>query len=429
MQMKVVFINGQSEGLFLAAILGCVAACGTSNRDAADGLGAAAIDHGGADGAVSSTRVKASDVPIDGLSASDVALFDRGDAVFDLPFREADGLGPLYVRTGCGACHDGAARGPGLVQKMSVVATDGVSTAPDQSALPYGHSIREGLAAGATTKVTPPPGNASIRLSTRLGPPVLGRGYMEAIADSEIERVAREQAARTDGIHGVVNRVTFASVPNPDSTFGVFTQGQKNLIGRFGVKARIASLDEFAADAFQGDMGITSPMRPVELPNPDGLTDDLRPGVDLDATLFNEVAGYMRRIAIPVRVGLSAEGAALFTQAQCAVCHVQSLRTRKDYPIAALADVDAPVFTDMLLHDMGTSLADGMTDGSASSRMWRTAPLVGMRFQKTFLHDGRVQTAADAILAHDGEGKASADLFRGLSVTDRAALTAYVEAL
>ena len=30
-------------------------------------------------------------------------------------------------------------------------------------------------------------------------------------------------------------------------------------------------------------MGITSPLRPVELPNPDGLTDDVKPGVDIDA--------------------------------------------------------------------------------------------------------------------------------------------------
>ena len=101
---------------------------------------------------------------------------------------------------------------------------------------------------------------------------------MEAVLDSEIERVEREQAARTDGIHGRINRVTYASEPNPDDLARTYAKGDAGLIGRFGLKARIATLDDFTADAFQGDMGITTPLRPVELPNPDGLTDDRQAG-------------------------------------------------------------------------------------------------------------------------------------------------------
>ncbi len=98
----------------------------------------------------------ASDVPINGLSAADVASFFNGDSLFDLAFRDPDGLGPLFVRIACGDCHDGAARGPGLTQKMSVVEADGYTTAADQSALPYGHTIRQGLTAGAVTPIVPP---------------------------------------------------------------------------------------------------------------------------------------------------------------------------------------------------------------------------------------------------------------------------------
>jgi electron transport complex protein RnfG len=39
------------------------------------------------------------------------------------------------------------------------------------------------------------------------------------------------------------------------------------------LKGRVATLDEFTADAFQGDMGITSPLRPTEPANPDGPKD------------------------------------------------------------------------------------------------------------------------------------------------------------
>jgi CxxC motif-containing protein (DUF1111 family) len=266
-----------------------------------------------------------------------------------------------------------------------------------------------------------------VLVTIRLGPPVLGRGYMEAIADSEIERIAAEEATRADAIHGTIPMATFDSVPSGDG-FSTYQTGD-TVIGRFGVKARVATLDDFAADAFQGDMGMTTPMRPSELPNPDNLTDDLRAGVDLDQEHVNRVAFYLRRIAIPRRVGLTDRGAALFDQVACSGCHTPSLHTRADYPIPQLADIDAPVFTDMLLHDMGDGLADGMTDGGGTSKDWRTAPLIGLRFSKLYLHDGRASTIADAILMHGGEAQASVDAFNALSPADRDALIAYVEAL
>jgi CxxC motif-containing protein (DUF1111 family) len=301
------------------------------------------------------------DVPVDGVNREQVRAFDEGDALFGLQLREYDGLGPLYTRTSCGACHQEGARGPGFVQKMTVVEADGVTAAADQSKLPFGHTVHPLLAAGAITPVVPPPGDPAIKVTTRVGPSVLGRGYMEAIADSEIERVAREQSAREDGIHGRINVTTYASEPNPDVTFHQHQPGDV-VIGRFGVKARVATLDEFTADALQGDMGITSPLRPTEVPNPDGLVDDRKPGVDVTIDSVNARANYLRLIAIPRRPKPSAEQEELFARAQCSACHAPHMATRADYPIALLAGVDAPVFTDLLLHDMGTALADGAAD-------------------------------------------------------------------
>ncbi len=374
-----------------------------------------------------STLIHASDVPIDGLPGDDVARFDDGDALFGLPFRPADGLGPLFIRTSCDACHREGARGPGLVQKLALVEADGVTPAADQSALPWGHTERPGLAAGATTPIAPPavPG---VKVTIRIGPPVFGRGYLEAVDDAELLRVEAEQAARGDAIHGRANRTTFESLPNPDPTFGGQQTGQA-VIGRFGLKARIATLDDFTADAFQGDMGLTTPMRPAELANPDGLTDDLRPGVDLAQDHIDRIAFYLRRIAIPRRVGLTERGAALFAQTQCAACHVPALRTRADYPISQLAGIDAPIYSDLLLHDMGAALADGLTDGSATSPAWRTAPLIGLRFAASYLHDGRAATVTDAVLAHGGEAAASRTAFEALSPDDQRSLIDFVSAL
>lgn len=386
-----------------------------------------AIDAGGPPDATGAVT-HASDVPIDGLGADDDTRFFDGDSLFDLPFLPADGLGPLYVRSACGSCHDNGSRGPGVVKKMAIVQADGVTAAADQSALAYGHTIRDSLAAGATIPLDPPAGVPDVLVTTRLGPAVLGRGYLEAVDDAELLRMETTQAARTDGIHGKRNLVTFASVTTPDAAFDNHKLGDQ-VVGRFGLKARIATLDDFAADAFQGDMGLTTPMRPTELPNPDGLTDDLRPGIDLDLDHVSRVAFYMRRIAIPKRVGLTQQGADLFTQTNCAVCHAPTLHTRGDYPITQLANIDAPIYTDLLLHDMGKALADGQTDGSADSFAWRTAPLIGLRFATLYLHDGRAHSVRDAILAHAGEAAGAVQAFQALSADDQQLLVQFVEAL
>lgn len=372
------------------------------------------------------------DVPLDGASTLQVEAFFHGDELFDLPLHELDGLGPLYTRTACGACHDRGLRGPGSVQKMSVVLADRISPSPDQSELPFGHTVHPLVAAGAKTPVLPPD-FPDVLVTLRVGPPILGRGYLEAVDDHEILRLEAEQAARGDAIHGHANRVLYASEPNPDPTFNPHKKGDP-VIGRFGLKARIATLDEFTADALQGDMGITSPLRPQELPNPDGLLDDRKPGVDVTAESVNARALYMRLTAIPQRsLSMTTQeqeaGRALFERAHCAVCHAPALRTRADYPIAELANIDAPIFTDLLVHDMGGALADGIIDGQAQSSEWRTAPLIALRFNSTFLHDGRAHSVEQAILLHAGEAADSANSYRALAPTDRAALLHFVEGL
>jgi CxxC motif-containing protein (DUF1111 family) len=374
------------------------------------------------------------DVPLHGLSADWVTRFNQGDTLFEIVLRDADGLGPLYTRQFCGACHDDedGLRGPGFAQKMSVVEADGLTPAADQSALPYGHTVHPFTTAGATTPIVPP-ADPAVRVTTRLGPSVLGRGYLEAVDDSEIERVATAQAARTDAIHGTINRVVYASQPNTDPTFNAHQPGDM-VIGRFGLKARIATLDEFVADALQNDIGITSPLRPTEFANPDGITDDLKPGVDATADDVNLRADYVRTVAIPWRATPDPQAQALFEQAECSVCHVPTLHTQPGYPLALLADIDAPIYTDLLLHDMGDGLSDSLAgaDGLAGPRSWRTAPLIGLRFAREFLHDGRVTTVRDAVLAHDSNGSeahGSVQLFSGLSDADQTALLDFVESL
>lgn len=367
------------------------------------------------------------DMPLAGVTSHQRTLFDEGDRLFGLPFRPVDGLGPLYIRTACSACHEEAGKGPGRVSKMAVVESDGITPSADQSALPWGHTQRPYFVAGATRPIVAPTGVA-LKLSTRTGPAVLGRGYIEAVADEEILRVEAEQALRTDGVRGRINRVEHHSEANPEQVFHTLKKGDRNVIGRFGLKARSATLDDFTADAFMGDMGLTSALRPVEAANPDGLTDDERPGIDLPLLTVNHVADYMRLIEIPARVP-NAEGSPLFARAGCDSCHVPSLRTRADYPIAQLAGVDAFIYSDLLLHDLGEGLADGMIDEQAGSRDWRTAPLIGVRFMRNYLHDGRASSVEEAVLAHGGEAQVSVERFKALSGSEREVLLQFVQSL
>ena len=58
------------------------------------------------------------------------------------------------------------------------------------------------------------------------------------------------------------------------------------------------------------------------------------------------------------------------------------------------------LFSDLLVHDMGPGLADGISQGQAGPSEFRTAPLWGLGQRLFFLHDGRTSDLLEAIRAH-----------------------------
>jgi len=295
-----------------------------------------------------------------------------------------------------------------------------VSSAP----LPFGDAVRPRLAAGASTPVTAPAGTREV---VRLGPAVFARGWMEAIADETILGWEAAQAADDDAIRGRAARLA----PHPLEPASLFGETAPHL-GRFGHKARTATLESFAAEALLSDMGLTSPARPDELPSPDAMSDDLRPGLDVDADTVALLADYVRLLAIPERAEPDSRGRTLFSEVGCARCHVPTARTRADHPTAVMRDREVALYTDLLLHDMGVGLDDGLSEGVASGREWRTAPLVGIRFLRGLLHDGRAETVAEAIRAHASEGSEASEVIARLDALpdpDRAAIERFVQGL
>ena len=102
--------------------------------------------------------------------------------------------------------------------------------------------------------------------------------------------------------------------------------------------------------------------------------------------------------------------------------------TTGTHEIAALSEKLVPLYSDLLLHDMGR-LGDGVVQGDAGGRDMKTAPLWGVRVSAPFLHDGRAPTIDAAIRAHDGEAAASRGRYTQLSAVQRQQLIDFVNSL
>ena len=115
----------------------------------------------------------------------------------------------------------------------------------------------------------------------------------------------------------------------------------------------------------------------------------------------------------------------------CALCHTASLHTGNS-PVSALNDTDAKLFSDLLVHHMGTGLADDIIQGSAGPDEFRTAPLWGLGQRIFFLHDGRTSDLLAAIQAHSSSGSEankSVAAFNKLSTGDKQDILNFLRSL
>ena len=366
------------------------------------------------------------DAPIDGLSASELAVFARGDGEFARRFAPAAGLGPIFNDVSCAACHSGDGRGrPG--NALTRIGSPG----DDMYRALGGPQIQDRAITGAIAETMP----TGIPYSVRLPPPVFGAGLIESIPESEILSRADPDDADGDGISGRPNWVLPpAWVPHTEPG-----GGNASRIGRFGRKAQTSSILQQTVEAYLQDMGITTDFLPDENRNPmaghpqDAADHVLDPEVPA-STVF-AVVNYMRLLAPPAPGASNAtrdQGSTLFTNIGCASCHVRELHTGTT-SVPALSNRAVALYSDLLLHDMGDGLADHRPDAQATGREWRTTPLWGLRLIRQFLngeafllHDGRARTIEEAILLHGGEAQRSRDLFNALNASDCAALVDFV---
>ena len=371
------------------------------------------------------------------------ALFDRKWVQAPASTNAADGLGPLFNAQACASCHKngngarfsaiggvlgvagfvvrlGDAKGhsdPVLGRQLQEHAIPGLM--PEARIEPYLEQGSDGLAR-MLAKVTfnenaPSPG---IKQEFRVAPSLIGRGLMARVAAQEILKNADPDDLDGDGISG---RARILQTP----------EGSR--LGRFGLKATAASIVDQTADAAMLDMGLSSPVRPFPygdcteaetscLANATGRSPDFD-GEEISRQMVEMVAAYVASLnRHPAAADPEAER--LLNAAGCTDCHVPSLKAETGEAL--------PVFTDMLLHDMGNDLAGAFPDSFATANEWRTAPLVDLTAQKgkrRFLHDGRAATLDEAIRWHGGEALRAKQRYMNLPASDRAKLIDYLGSL
>ncbi|HUB65749.1 MAG TPA: di-heme oxidoredictase family protein [Methylocella sp.] len=249
----------------------------------------------------------------------------------------------------------------------------------------------------------------------RIPTPLFGAGLIEQITDSTIITNLTSPTLQNQklamGIKGHPNIVlagnTVSGQPN--------LNGNDGTVSRFGWKAQNKSLLLFAGEAYNVEMGISNELFPSErnetpacqfLSTPNDTTNPQLTSLAILSDI-EQFAAFMRLLAPPVPSATVpggatsiSNGAAVFNQIGCGLCHTPSLPTASYAAIAALGGQIANLFSDLALHHMGPGLADGITQGQAGPDEFRTAPLWGLGKRAFFLHDGRTSDLVVAIHQH-----------------------------
>jgi CxxC motif-containing protein (DUF1111 family) len=345
-----------------------------------------------------------------GLAASatiTLALAQNGDRVFGGPRLEAteadrkiftdglnqfsrawdahDGVGARFNEHSCLGCHSApTAGGSGIVANTFVVVSKSIADVGG------GHVFqRLQRTADGVVEIAAPAGS-----SRRKPPPLFGLGLLD----------------------GVALKPPSAPAPGPDKIAGR-VGGTAAKPGRFGWKARVPDIETFVETAFAQELGL--PRKTAGQTYPD--------------IAIEEIAAFVRLLGPPPRLAADERartGERIFTETGCAQCHTPSLRLTREAFAELGGDGEIRAYTDLLLHNMGPTLADGIAEGKAGPADFRTPPLWGVAASgPPYLHDGRAQNLSEAIGLHDGEARNTRLRWEKLSPADRDALIRFLQSL
>jgi CxxC motif-containing protein (DUF1111 family) len=382
----------------------------------------------------------AAGAPIAGLSETELAFFNAGKEEFAKAEDAKDGLGPTMNLDGCGGCHLQPAVGgtsPAVNPQVAFASKEGAtnripSFISEKSPVREARFVKnaDGTPDGGVHDLFTIAGRKDARGCTlaqpdfekelanrnvifRIPTPVFGAGLIEQIPDQEIlANQGREAPKKKDmGVRGRANIVLAGHAISGQTN----NNGNDGTVARFGWKAQNKSLLLFSGEAYNVEMGITNELFQTErnetpgcqfavVPNDIGDTAGKTP---VDAVSGIEKFAFFSRFLAPPAPSPDTPGGAdsvgrgrtVFAEVGCALCHTPTLHTGNS-AVAALRNQPVHLYSDLLVHDMGPGLEDGVSQGQAGPREFRTAPLWGLGQRLFFLHDGRTSDLREAIQAH-----------------------------
>jgi len=422
---------------------------------------------------ITSTSNNAFGKEIPGLNFDEKIAFATGNSLFNQSWVSApasttarDGLGPTFNARSCSACHFKDGRGKphvngqntnGFLVRLSI---DGQDTHGGPLGHPiYGGQIQDqaniGIPYEAKINVTHqiiygtyPDGTpyqlqnptytiideqfgalGNVLTSPRVGQQVIGLGLIDAISEESLLANVDETDANNDGISGKANYV-WNAITNTTT------------IGKFGWKANQPSLRQQVAGALNGDLGLTTSIFSNQncLPTQNDCNNAENGGTpEVVNEQLDDIVFYQSALAVPKRRNFKNEdvllGKELFKQVDCIKCHATNITTSFSNENTHLNNITIHPYSDFLLHDMGTDLADNRPDFLANGNEWRTQPLWGIGLLQTvnghtnLLHDGRARNIEEAILWHGGEAEVSKQKFMNLDSNERKQLIAFINSL
>ena len=387
--------------------------------------------------------------PFSTLTGSELDLFKAGKDAFQEAEGVGDGLGPRFNLDGCAACHaapDVGGTSPAVNPQVAVATAFGADNSVPffvtrdgpvrEARFKYNYNNRTktrdggvhalfvishrvdttGDASGCNIQQEDYQAQAKRRnLIFRIPTPVFGAGLIEQIPD--------------DAITGnyAVDRLRKAML-------GIFGHpnfnGNDGTIARFGWKAQNKSLLLFSGEAYNVEMGISNELfqqerdetlncqfasTPNDITNTDGGTgDNTLSDVEKFSAFMRFLAPPAPSLTTPGGAPSIANGRALFQTVGCAYCHTPTFTTGKSN-IAALSNQQVNLYSDLLLHRMGSTLADDILQGQAGPDEFRTAPLWGLGQRIFFLHDGRTSDLLEAIGMHSSSSSEANGVIRNFS--------------
>jgi hypothetical protein len=354
--------------------------------------------------------------------------FNDNKFIFEEVEAIADGLGPTYNAQSCRECHQNIVTGgasqiaehrTGRLDLLQFVESVGGSLIQSRATnadiferVPFEDSV------------------STLRISTNL----LGGGFIEAIPNDTLLAIRNAQPA---AIRGTALEVAVLEANNAPR------------IGRFGWKSQHASMESFAADAYLNEMGITTPVLPVENTSLgrfvgfgtrfDPVADPEDDGEDVVA-----FANFMRSTKAPPRGAINAQvraGDQLFNSVGCAACHIPTIRTAAPGTRInggairvrdAVGNKIIHPYSDFLLHDVGTGDGIPVLPGAAfasTATQLRTAPLWALRTRNRLMHDGLSFTKQEAIARHAGQAATAKSAFGALTPAQKDQVFAFLDSL